>query len=256
MHGRFGLFAKAFVPHPGRLAPDRGLARGDFLGEVEPDQARPCGGALLQIVEVEDAIGGMRDDGVGHALFADQRGERAGVDARQGNDAALLQPLVETTGGAVVGRVGDIGLEHGADGAGPRSRVEVLDVLAIGADIADMREGEGDDLAGIGRIGEDFLVAGECRVEADFGDGGASGAEAATFDDGAVSQHQQGGRLFGCPRGGHLGHGGTPIRLRASSGPASHLRSFRHGNDLSSPRTSIHCLMQGRVHRGRGQSGQ
>ena len=74
-------------------------------------------------------------------------------------------------GGAVVGRVGDVGLEDGADGAGAGGRVEVFDVLVIGADIADMREGEGDDLAGIGRVGEDFLVAGQRGVEADFGDG-------------------------------------------------------------------------------------
>ena len=117
MHRRLGLLAKAFVPDPGRLAPDRGLARGDLLGEVEADQAGPGRGAALQVVEVEDAVRRMRDDGVGHALFADQRGQRAGVDARQRDDAAPLQPLVEVGAGAVVGRVGDVGLEHRADGA-------------------------------------------------------------------------------------------------------------------------------------------
>ncbi len=197
----------------------------------------------------------MRDNGVGHALLADQRGQRAGVDARQGDDAALLQPLVEVAGGAVVGRVGDIGLEDGADGAGAGDRIEVLDVLVIGADIADMREGEGDDLAGIGRVGEDFLVAGQRRVEADLGDGGTRGAQAAALDDGAVGQHQKGGRLLGGPsggrRGGHRRHGGTPKGcLRIA------LRSKQRGSDFSSRRASIHCLMQGRVHRGRRQNGQ
>ena len=109
-------------------------------------------------------------------------------------DAAPLQPLVEMTGGAIVRRVGDVGLEDRADRAGAGRRVEVLDVLVIGADIADMREGEGDDLAGIGRVGEDFLVAGERRVEADFGDGAAGRAQAAPFDHRAVGKDQQRGR--------------------------------------------------------------
>jgi len=41
--------------------------------------------------------------------------------------------------------------------------------------IADMREGESDDLPGIGRVGEDLLVARHRGVEADLADGGAGG---------------------------------------------------------------------------------
>ena len=142
----------------------------------------------------------MRDDRVGHALFADQRRQRARVDAGQRDDAAPLQPLVEMAGGAIVGRIGDVGLEDRADRAGAGRRVEVFDVLVIGADIADMRKGEGDDLAGIGRVGEDFLIAGQRRVEADFGDRAAGGAEAAAFDHRAVGQHQQRRSALGLPR--------------------------------------------------------
>ena len=141
----------------------------------------------------------MRDDRVRHAFFADQRGQRARVDAGQRDDAAPLQPLVEMTGGAIVGRVGDVGLEDRADRAGAGGRVEVLDVLVIGADIADMREGEGDDLAGIGRIGEDLLVAGQRRVEADFGDRAAGRAQPAPLDHRAVGKNQQRGRRFARP---------------------------------------------------------
>jgi hypothetical protein len=41
-------------------------------------------------------------------------------------------------------------------------------VIEIGADIADVRIGEANDLAGIAGIGENFLVAGETGVENNF----------------------------------------------------------------------------------------
>ena len=65
-----------------------------------------------------------------------------------------------------------------------------LDVFFVGADIADMRKGEGDDLPGIGGIGEDFLIAGHGRVEADFAHGFAGRAEAEAFEHGAVGKDE------------------------------------------------------------------
>ena len=75
--------------------------------------------------------------------------------------------------------------------AGRRRQVHRLDVLVVGADIADMREREGDDLPGIGGVGEDFLVAGHGGVEADLADRMAGGAEAEAFEHGAVGEHQE-----------------------------------------------------------------
>ena len=45
-----------------------------------------------------------------------------------------------------------------------------LDINIIGANITDMREGEIDDLPGIGRVCHDFLVACHRGVKADFAD--------------------------------------------------------------------------------------
>jgi len=45
------------------------------------------------------------------------------------------------------------------------------------ADDPDVGEGEGDDLGGVGRIGQDFLVAGHCCVEADLADRRAGRAD-------------------------------------------------------------------------------
>ena len=101
------LLAEALVPHPRRLGPLDGLAGGDLPGEVEVDEAVPCGRAGRQRRNVEIAVGIVGDDGVGRTLLADQRGERACVAAGHGDDAALLQPGVEVAFGPVVGRGGD-----------------------------------------------------------------------------------------------------------------------------------------------------
>jgi hypothetical protein len=41
-------------------------------------------------------------------------------------------------------------------------------VVEVGADVADMRIGEADNLARIARIGEDFLVTSKAGIENDF----------------------------------------------------------------------------------------
>ena len=133
---------------------------------------------FLQRGEIELARRLVRDHGVGHAVDADQRGQRAGVDAGKPDDAARLQPVVEMAGGAVVRRRGDRAVQDDAARARRRRHVDGLDVFFVGADIADMREGEGDDLPGIGRVGEDLLIAGHGGVEADLADRVAGGAAA------------------------------------------------------------------------------
>ncbi|MGY2938896.1 hypothetical protein ACVWZ6_008498 [Bradyrhizobium sp. GM6.1] len=109
--------------------------------------------------------------------------------------AARLQPLVEVLGGAIVRGIGDRGAQDHAARAGRRGHVHRLDVVVVSADIADMREGEGDELAGIRGIGEDLLIAGHRGVEADLADGLAFGAEAKAFEHRAVGKHQQRGRF-------------------------------------------------------------
>ena len=82
----------------------------------------------------------------------------------------------------------------------PVAQARRLDVLVIGADIADMREGEGDDLPGIGRVGQDLLIAGHRGVEADFADRDAGSARALALDHGAVGENEKRGRRLDAPR--------------------------------------------------------
>ena len=83
---------------------------------------------------------------------------------------------------AVARRRSDGGVKNDSSGRGAGGHVHRLDVFLIGADIAHMRKGEGDDLAGIGGISQDFLVAGHGGVEADLADRMAGGAKAKTFE--------------------------------------------------------------------------
>ena len=84
---------------------------------------------------------------------------------------------------------------------GRRGGVDDLDVLVVDADDADMGKGEGDDLRGVGRVGQDLLVAGHRRVEADLADRRAGRADAEALDDLAARQHEHARRDAGPPAG-------------------------------------------------------
>ena len=131
----------------------------------------------------------MGDHAIGHALVADQSGEGAGVDAGEADDAARLQPFVEMAARAVVGGLGHRRLDDATHNTGGGREVGGFDILVIGADIADMRESESDDLAGIGRVGQHLLIAGHGGVEAHLAHRLALGAESLALDHRAIGQH-------------------------------------------------------------------
>ncbi len=82
-------------------------------------------------------------------------------------------------------------MDDNAANARARRGVRRLDIVVIGADIADMGEGEGDDLPGIGWIGEDFLIAGHGRIEADLAHGLARGAKPGPLQNEAVGENEK-----------------------------------------------------------------
>lgn len=89
--------------------------------------------------------------------------------------------------------LGDAGANYQAQG----SRRRGLDIIVIGADIADVRKGESDDLTGIGGIGHDLLIAGHAGVEAHFADAHALGADSVPPKDATVSQDEGSSRTRG-----------------------------------------------------------
>ena len=185
------LLVKAFVPNPWLFGPDGTLPRCDVFGEIEIKQAMPRCGAFFSAGISNLPSGSWAITAFGMP-FSRMRTVRARVSTpAERNNAARFQPMIQMVGSAIARRRGNVGLEDCANRAGTIGRGQVLDVFLVGADIADMRKGEGNDLAGIGRIGENFLVAGKRGVEADFRFADARRAKALAFDDGAISQNQQ-----------------------------------------------------------------
>ena len=181
----------AFGPGPAHLVPAVALGAGDVLGEVHALEPGEGARARQQVVEVEVAVRRMADRHVRRALQPDRPRQPAGVDAADPDPPAPRQPRRELAGGAPARRLGRVPLHHHAGG----ERILGLVVLGVHPDVADVREGEGDDLPGVGGIGHDLLVAGHRGVEAELADRDPGGAEAAAPEDLAVGQRDAGGRL-------------------------------------------------------------
>jgi hypothetical protein len=190
-------------PVPQALLEHEGLQARGVLGQVEADDALPFARFAHQRFQVELAVGGMGDDAVRHALLADDPGQLAGVDARQADQAAPLHPAVEVRLRTPVGRAGGQVAEDGAAGGGLGAPAELLDVFQVHPGVAHVREGEGDDLGHVGRVGQDLLVAGHGGVEADLAHRVPSRADADPLQDGPVRQGQDSGRA----RHERVGHG-------------------------------------------------
>ena len=82
-------------------------------------------------------------------------------------------------------------VDNAAPDTGGGGEIRRLDVLGIGAGVADMREGKHHDLPGIGRIGEDFLISGNRGVEANLARGLSNRANAEALNNQAVGQNNR-----------------------------------------------------------------
>src|SRR5690606_30488400 len=100
------------------------------------------------------------EDAVLGAGFTQDAGEAARVDPLDARNALRLEVVGDggdAAVGTVVGRVGAYAPDDQSRGLDAR-RLHVFQVDAV---VADLGIGQGDQLAGVGGIGEDFLVTGE-----------------------------------------------------------------------------------------------
>ena len=157
--------------------------------------AWPSGGLGGEGRPVELTVRFMRDDRVRHAALTDERRKRPCVEAVKPNDAAGLQPGVEPPGRPKIRGVGHIGAHDHAARARRGRQIDRFDIFLIRADIADMRKGERDYLASIGRIGQNFLIARHRCIETDLADRRARCAKAKSLQYHAIGHDQQRRRL-------------------------------------------------------------
>ena len=228
----------ALRPGPAHLIPAIALGAGDIARQVKADQTAPGArfGHKGGNVELSVRIMGQRH--MRRALLANGAGQAAGVDPAHADAALGGQPLHQIARGAPVRRFGRVPFHDQAGG----NRIGRLVIFGGDADVADMREGEGHDLPGIGRIGHDFLIAGHRGVEDQFCHRLAGGAKALSEEHGAVRKGKAGsGAGSGLLARG--GHGATPCGKRAEptvwggqgQGRAGNVFSFQN-NILRDPR--------------------
>ena len=174
------LLAIAGLETPFGLRPVVGFLRRHDFREVHARKTRERAREFERL----HFIGAGEDAAVLRALVAQDARELARVDARDRDDALRLEVIRKRLLRA------EVGSEHrqvtddqagGMDFGG-------FDVLGIHADVADMRIGQRNDLAGVARIGEDLLIAGDRGVEHHFADRRTGGADRMTTKDRAVGE--------------------------------------------------------------------
>src|SRR5262249_32772965 len=143
------------------LVPREALAARDLADEVALAELRSRAHAPEELLGIPDL---RADDRVHRSLVADLPREKARVDALDADDAVALEPGSERLSRSPV--AGDAGeLAHDE----PREmRLRGLVVLVVDAVVPDQRVRHHHDLAAVGRVGQDLLIAGEARVEHDL----------------------------------------------------------------------------------------
>jgi hypothetical protein len=187
-------FAHGFRPRrnselDGALFPAVGFFAGDAAGEF-------LAGHRGQLFGLEDQLLGGRavgcDDAAQGANIANVADERAGVDIPDGGNFVAVQIELGGFGGAPVRRdlrklAHDQRFDVGAGG---------FFVVEIGADIADVRIRQANDLAGVAGIGENFLITGEAGIENDLAAATRDGAGGSAVKYAPVFQSEGGGPVL------------------------------------------------------------
>lgn len=124
------------------------------------------------------------------APAAERDGQFPRIDSRDTRFAGALQQFGQRFGRTEVG--GGVQL---VDHQPVQKQSAGFDILRIAAVIADFRRGQRHELAGVGGIGEDLLIAGHAGVEHRFPDRVDRRAEAPAPEDFAVGEGEESGPL-------------------------------------------------------------
>ena len=170
---------------------DVGAVGADLAGQVGAEHRRLAAHPLQQFVGIGQC-GSGEHPGLHRTEAAQVAHHRAGVDARDADDALPDQFVLEGSGGPPVGRPRRR-VAHGVTGD-PDLVAAAFGVLVVPAGVADLRRGGDHDLAVIARVGQRLLVARHAGGEHRLAKRLADGAERGAGEDPAVVEDQN--RLY------------------------------------------------------------
>jgi hypothetical protein len=132
------------------------------------------------------------NDSAERADIANVADERARIDIPDGGNFVAIQIELGRFRGAPVRR----DLRKFADDQRFDVRAGRFFIVKIGADIADVRIGEANDLPGVAGVGENFLITGEAGIENDFAAAARDGASRTAVKYAPVFQSESGGSVL------------------------------------------------------------
>jgi hypothetical protein len=150
---------------PASLGPLVRLAGGDLAGQVHPVQ--PGKAARHRHCHLGVAVVACHYAAVLGALLPQQTRQPAGVDIGDGDHFTLLQKCTEI---GIRAPVAQAPWQVAYYQTGCEDAVR-FHVFRVDPGVTDVRIGQGDDLARIGRIAEYLLITGHCCIEDDLADG-------------------------------------------------------------------------------------
>ena len=162
-------------------------------------------------------------------LFANDAGQAAGVDSADGGNRVVDEIALQALRRAPARLTPRHLAKHHAAAMHDRRLVIVI----VGAVIAEVGRGEGDDLAGIGGVADDLLIAAHDGVEDQLARRDAAlgfGSEQFALKDRTVGENQVSQAEFGCrmpgaSRAAHRRRRGGGGRLARGRGGGCHLYS-------------------------------
>ncbi len=147
----------------GALIPLEAALRSDDLREVHALEAGELAREFYRRRLIDRLLAG-HDAASLRALLPQNPRELARVDVGNRDDLAALEKVGERFVSAPIAR-DDRQIADDETGGVDLGRLEIL---GRGAGVTDVRTGQCNDLTGIGRVGENFLVARQCGIENDF----------------------------------------------------------------------------------------
>ena len=148
-------------------------------------------------LDAREQVGGIQvlggDSCLLCAIVAQVHGQRAGIDALDGNDAIFLQKLWKALLGCPVAWL----VAHVVDDKTTQVQNVSLHDRRIDAVVAYLRIGQRDNLAGVTWIGDNLLVASHRRVKNNLAEGLSASTTAPPLEGCSVFENKQRARLRG-----------------------------------------------------------